>query len=144
VGAVVGGFGEEREDMKKPKASTEKKKANKAFSDYIRARDKWTCYTCGRSVTPQTGDAGHLISRYWAATLYDETNVHCQCKKCNMLHEVDSEPYRRRFIEDYGQAAYDMLYSKSKETVKRTAQDYIEIRKMYERLLATMQTVEGV
>jgi hypothetical protein len=61
-----------------------------------------------------------------------------------MLHEVDSEPYRRRFIEDYGQAAYDMLYSKSKETVKRTAQDYIEIRKMYERLLATMQTVEGV
>jgi rubredoxin len=125
--------------MRKPKTSTEKRKANKAFSDYIRERDHWTCYTCGRHVTPQTGDAGHLFSRYWAGTLYNEINVHCQCKRCNMLHEVDSEPYRKKFIEDYGQDTYDDLYRQSKDTVKRTVADYIEIRQGYERKLAALR-----
>ena len=121
--------------MTKPKASTEKKKALKAFSDYIRERDNWTCYTCGKKGDRYTMDAGHLISRYWAGTLFDEMNVHAQCKGCNILHENDPEIYRREWIDEYGQAAFDVLYSKSKETVKRTAQDYIEIRKEYEAKL---------
>ena len=126
--------------MTKPKASTEKKKALKAFSDYIRERDGWTCYTCGKRGDAHTMDAGHLISRYWAGTLFDEDNTHCQCKGCNILHENDPEIYRMTFIANYGEDAYWRLYRKSKETVKRTAQDYIELRQKYE---AKLRLIKG-
>ena len=124
---------------KKPQTRIEKKKANKAFSDYIRNRDGWRCYTCGRSVDKYTADAGHLFSRYWAATLYDEDNTHCQCKKCNILHEVDSEPYKQKFIAEYGEDFYWELYRKSKELTKRTVYDYIDLRKEFEGKLETIR-----
>jgi len=124
--------------MNKPKASVEKKKAWKAFSDYIRARDRWTCYTCGRVVDKYHADAGHLISRYWAGTLFDEMNVHCQCKSCNILHENDPEIYKRKWVAEHGQLAFDELYRRSKLTVKRTAQDYIDLRKAYEAISKRM------
>ncbi len=121
--------------MTKPKASTEKKKALKAFSDYIRERDRWTCYTCGKRGDAHTMDAGHLISRYWAGTLFDEDNVHCQCKGCNILHEQDPEPFKRMFLVDHSESEYWVLYAKSKQVVKRTAQDYIDLRQLYEAKL---------
>lgn len=117
--------------MKKLKASTEKAKAWKAFSDYIRERDRWTCYTCGKVGDKYSMDAGHLISRYWAGTLFDENNVQTQCKGCNIMHEQDPEIFKRLWIQEYGQAAFDALYLKSKQVVKRTAQDYIDLRELY-------------
>ena len=125
---------------KKPQKKTEKRKALKAFSDYIRERDHWTCYTCGRKLDQYNADAGHLFSRYWAATLFDEDNVHCQCKKCNMLHELDVEPYKLKFIAEYGEDFYWELYRKSKGLVKRTAQDYIDLRLGFESKLALLKS----
>ena len=126
-------------EVKKPTVKAEKLKANKAFSDYIRERDRWTCYTCGRVVDKYHADAGHLFSRYFAGTLYDEDNVHCQCKKCNMLHEVDSEPYKLKFIAEYGEDFYWELYRKSKGLTQRKVYDYIELRKEFEAKLKTLK-----
>ena len=124
------------------KASNEKRKALKAFSDYIRERDHSTCYTCGKVGDKYSMDAGHLISRYWARTLFVERNVKAQCKACNFLHENDPEIYKRKWITEHGQWAFDELYRRSKLTVKRTAQDYIDLRKKYEKKLRLIREEE--
>lgn len=121
--------------MAKPKASTEKRKALKALSDYIRERDKWICYTCGIKGDKYTIDAGHLISRYWAATLFDEDNVNAQCKPCNEIHENNPEIYKSAWILRHGIDAYWDLYRKSKQPAKRKAQDYINLRLKFEAKL---------
>ena len=118
--------------------STAKKRANKAMSDYIRERDKWTCYTCGKVCDKYNADNGHLISRYWSGTLYDEDNCNCQCKGCNILHVNDTEPYKRKFISERGEAAYDELYRKSKLIIKRTVEDYLEIEKHFKDKLGEL------
>ncbi len=128
---------------KKPQARIEKKKANKAFSDYIRERDGWRCYTCGKACDKYTADAGHLISRYWSATLYDEDNVKCQCKGCNILHENDPEIFKAKWIDEYGEDAYWNMYRRSKVLTKRTAMDYIAIREEYEEKLREIKEAES-
>ena len=117
------------------KASNEKRKALKAFSDYIRERDHWTCYTCGKVGDKYSMDAGHLISRYWAGTLFWEDNVKCQCKGCNIMHENDPEIFKRKWIAEYGEEAFEEMYRCSKHVIKRNAQGYINLRKMYEKKL---------
>ena len=121
--------------MTKPKASTEKRKAIKAFNAYIRERDDYRCFICGVQGDKYSTDAGHLITAAREATRFDELNTHCSCKGCNIKHEHDYEPYRRAFVEKYGEAVYDQLYQRSLEYVGRRAQDYIEIRKTYEAKL---------
>lgn len=134
---VVGSEGEE--DMNKPKARTEKAKAIKAFNQYIRERDGYQCFICGAPGDRYSTDAGHLITSAREATRFDELNTHCSCKGCNIKHELDYEPYRRAFVEKYGEAVYDELYQHSFEYVGRRAQDYIEIRQHYERKLAALR-----
>ena len=124
--------------MAKSAKSKAKAKAWKLFSLYIRNRDNWTCYTCGRVVDKYHADAGHLLSRYWAGTLFDEINVHCQCKGCNMLHEIDAEPYKQQFLEEYGEEAYWELYRESKDVMKRTTQDYLDMAADYKERLEAM------
>lgn len=68
---------------------TLKKKAWDAFSRFIRQRDadengNVKCCTC-ENVRHWSGmDAGHFISRTKESVLFDEMNVHAQCKGCNM------------------------------------------------------------
>jgi rubredoxin len=125
--------------MNKPKASVEKKKALKAMSDYIRERDGWTCFTCGKGGDKYSMDAGHLITSTRAATLFDELNVHCQCKGCNIKHEHDYETYRKKFVDVYGEEVYDDLYEGSFAYVGRRAADYALIREMFEDKLRKLK-----
>ena len=118
-------------DMTKLKSSTEKAKAIKAFNQYIRERDGYRCFICGAPGDRYSTDAGHLITAAREATRFDELNTHCSCKGCNIKHEFDYEPYRRAFVEEYGEAVYDELYQRSFEYVGRRAQDYIDLRKLY-------------
>ena len=48
---------------KKQSISTLKKKLWKEFSLFIRNRDKWNCYTCGRRAEGSGLHAGHFISK---------------------------------------------------------------------------------
>ena len=122
--------------MNKPSKKLAKARALKAMSDYIRQRDNWVCFTCGRRGDKYTMDAGHLISRVWSATLFDEFNVNCQCKPCNKYrHPADPEIYRQAFIDAWGESAYHELYRKSKEPVKRSVDDYLAIEKDFKERL---------
>ncbi len=122
-----------------------KAKANawKAFSLYIRNRDNWTCFVCDAALDKYHADAGHLFSRYWAGTLFDEFNVNCQCKKCNLMHTIDTEPYKQKWIQTWSEDEYWELYRKSKDLVKRSTQDYLDIEAYYKRKLEDINCANG-
>jgi hypothetical protein len=75
--------------IRKPSLKALKKKAWAAFSKWIRQRDAGEggyvkCCTCSEIRHWKGMDAGHFESRVKESTLFDEQNVHAQCKGCNM------------------------------------------------------------
>lgn len=95
----------------------------KHFSDYVRERDNWTCFTCGRYEKGSAMHAGHFISRVKASTLFDEMNVHAQCYGCNIGKKGNAGEYAYRLIQKYGQKAFDELVEKSRMTHRFTREE---------------------
>lgn len=62
--------------------------ADKAFSEYIRARDP-RCITCGAP----TSDCSHIFRRHHHSTRWLETNAVGQCRRCHMIHHNGTESY---------------------------------------------------
>jgi hypothetical protein len=125
--------------IKQISISSLKKKCWNQFSKYIRLRDclKTTgspdygkCITCGRLVGITRADAGHFISRRFNSTLFDERNVHLQCKQCNGFGGNLLE-YRRQIIKLYGEGADTLLEDKATEIKKFTPQELIELEGYY-------------
>jgi hypothetical protein len=119
--------------------SSLKKKTWVEFSRYIRLRDclKTTgspdygkCITCGRLVGITRSDAGHFISRRFSSTLFDERNVHLQCKQCNGFGGNLLE-YRRKIIKLYGEGADIELEDKATEIKKFTPQELLDLTEYY-------------
>lgn len=111
------------------KLSSFKKWTWKAFSDYIRERDNWTCFTCGKYATGSAMHAGHFVSRVRSATMFDERNVHAQCYACNIHKKGNGAEYAVRIIERYGADVLDELVVKSRQTHKFT---YEELEQIYQ------------
>jgi hypothetical protein len=63
------------------------KAADKAFADYIKARDK-RCVTCGSTDRLQ---CSHVFRRWHHATAWDESNAYAQCSACHTFHHRQSE-----------------------------------------------------
>lgn len=82
------------------------KKLDQIVSKIVIARDG-KCVVCGST---QNLTCGHLFSRVHYSTRWSLTNCNCQCLGCNLKHEHNWEPYRRWFVQNYGQAFYDALY----------------------------------
>ncbi len=72
--------------MKKKTVAQWKRKLWPIFSLYIRTRDKFTCFTCGRKGTGSGIHAGHFIPDAVGglALKFHEENVHAQCWNCNL------------------------------------------------------------
>ncbi|WP_428946237.1 recombination protein NinG [Pantoea sp. FN060301] len=74
----------------------------RAFNDYIRARDGDICISCG-STTAIAYHAGHYRTTAAASQLrFNEDNVHSQCSACNMHHSGNIGPYRINLIAKIG------------------------------------------
>lgn len=96
----------------------------KAIADYVRRRDNYTCYTCGKRETdPRKMNAGHLFSRRHKALRYDLRNIHAQCVYCNKYQGGNLHIYIHKFIQQYGQKAYNKLYNTRDNKVTYTVQD---------------------
>lgn len=115
--------------------SSLKKLAWNAFAKYIRERDKYTCYTCGKVASGNGMHAGHFISRRHNSTLFHERNVHAQCASCNMFMNGQPHLYVERMIRDYGQDFVLELIALSKEVKKFTKQELQEIYEKYKKLI---------
>lgn len=87
----------------------------KLFSKFIRERDKYVCFTCGKKVWP--GQAGHYRTGATCKKylFYDERNVHCQCYHCNINLSGHWHEYQIRMHILYGDGIdheFDVLNQK--------------------------------
>lgn len=104
------------------------KKLLKAIADYVRARDNYTCYTCGKQSTdPRKMNAGHLFSRRHKAIRYDLRNIHCQCVYCNKYLGGNLHEYIRRLKAEHGEKVYEELYAIKDKPVEYTVEDMIQM-----------------
>lgn len=84
--------------------------ADRAFSIFIRTRDKWRCVICGSTKQVQ---CGHIIRRGKMNVRFNEDNCHAQCFKCNCRHEYWPEHYMAWFLDTIGPSSFHTLYLES-------------------------------
>jgi len=78
-------------------------KAKTAASLFIRKRDNFTCFTCGKKGDAKTIDCGHYIKSQLNRTLtFDTRNMHAQCKQCNKHKNGNQDAYAVRLVRLYG------------------------------------------
>jgi len=129
--------------IKKPKHKSVaklKKEALEVFSQYIRLRDSLRttgdlnyckCITCTILKSPKELHAGHFIDRRHSPTLFDETNVHAQCPRCNVYLDGNILEYRRQIIKLYGEGYDIKLEEKAMGTKKFTIAELEEMKETY-------------
>lgn len=109
-----------------------KKKVWTVFSKWIRERDKYTCYTCGKVMYERRyAHAGHYLSRRKASVLFDEMNVHCQCIDCNLWSYGNTGVYAQNLIRDYGKESFDGLIKRSFQLKQWTRPELDELLMKY-------------
>lgn len=134
----------ERKEVKKSKKLNNPKRlkrlAWKAFSDFIRLRDalKTTgtreigiCITCDQEVPFSSFQAGHFLGGRKGDVLFDEQYVNGQCVTCNVFLRGNYVMYTIKMIGRYGLEEVNRRIQQSKNVLKRTAQDYLDIIEEY-------------
>ena len=106
--------------LKNPTVKQLKKMLWKNYvSPYIRMRDKGVCFTCGVKKDIREMHAGHFIPQgSYSDTMFDETNIHCQCPHCNMFKSGNLTEYTIRMIDKYGRKHVDSLRKRGKQVKK--------------------------
>jgi len=125
--------------MAKSKRTNLKNQVWKYFSRYIRLRDAIAttksfdsvqCITCNSYRHPKGMDAGHFVSRRHQSVLYDEKNVHAQCKPCNMEGGMQYQ-YGLVLEKRYGKNEVKRLMRGRNEIKKLTLKDLEELKELY-------------
>jgi hypothetical protein len=77
--------------------------ARKPFQQWIRLRDaNNACISCGQTNT-DLWDAGHFKkAELYTGLIFDERNIHKQCRKCNTYLNGNEGEYRKRLLEKFG------------------------------------------
>lgn len=122
-----------------------RKEAQKAFNDYIRARDtNKPCICCGKypsstdAITGGAWDAGHYRSRGANPELaFDERNCHAQLKRCNR-YSWDVAGYRAELVRRIGLESVEDLEGPH-QPKHYTREDLKEIRDTYRAKLKALQ-----
>jgi hypothetical protein len=99
------------------------RKADRLFSQLIRARDKYTCQRCRRKFSPENC-RGLVVSHYWGrgreSTRYDEENCVALCSGCHQIwgHGDGREEYIQFMKERLG-SRFDILMVRAYTYQKR-------------------------
>lgn len=109
----------------------------RAFNDYVRARDGDICISCG-STTAVSYHAGHYRTTAAASQLrFNEDNVHSQCSACNTHQSGNIGPYRINLITKIG--LQRVLALESNNTPHRYTREELDgIRAHYRALLRAL------
>jgi hypothetical protein len=126
--------------MKKPSIKGLKKKADKAFSDYIRTRDNYICITCGKKGDKHNIDAGHYITRAALPTRYIESNVAAQCYFCNRWRQGEKDIMRQKLIDKFGIDEIERIETERFKTVKYSISDYEMLIEYFENKLVELNS----
>ena len=115
--------------------SRAEKKAWREFSLFIRARDNnggyFRCPTCGRTLPIEQADAGHYITRARKSVMFNEHNVHAQCRKCNRFEEGNHFLYRKWLVEKYGEEEIIDLEKRAKQSTGLTTAELLFMAKEF-------------
>jgi hypothetical protein len=128
--------------MKKPTRKSLVEKLDKIFSQYIRRRyainNISECFTCGVKNDYKKQQAGHFASRRHYSTRWNEYNVQVQCYSCNICNQGMQFEFGKKLCLKYGDNFAEDLMLKSKEIVKFTESDLIELIDYYTVKLNTL------
>jgi len=123
-------------------------KAWDAFSKMIRARDNnggyFRCPTCGRTLPIEEADAGHYITRARKSVMFDEMNVHAQCRYCNRFQEGNHFIYRTWLVEKYGEEAVEALECRAQFVGGHKTFDLLLLAKEYKARTKTIKEEKGL
>ena len=111
--------------MKKKKEKTTsalKKDLDAIFSRYIRLKysvnELCACYTCGYQNHWKKMQNGHLVSRYYLNTRFDERNCRPQCYTCNMYRNGMIPDFSQRLEKELGEGITKELYKEANKIIK--------------------------
>ncbi len=128
--------------MKKPTRKSLVEKLDKIFSQYIRRRyainNISECFTCGVKNDYKKQRAGHFASRRHYSTRWNEYNVQVQCYSCNICNQGMQFEFGKKLCLKYGDNFAEDLMLKSKEIVKFTESDLIELIDYYTEKVNTL------
>ncbi|MBD8181662.1 recombination protein NinG [Pantoea agglomerans] len=103
----------------------------RAFNDYIRARDGNICISCG-STTAVSYHAGHYRTTKAASQLrFNEDGCNSQCSACNTHQSGNIGPYRINLIEKIGIERVEALESNNEQ--HRYTREELEALRAYYR-----------
>jgi len=123
-------------------------RAWKEFSKMIRARDDiggyFRCPTCGRTLPIDQADAGHYISRVRKATMFNEMNVHAQCRHCNRFQEGNHFLYRQWLVEKYGAEKIEMMELCAQKGAGYSTADLLLLAKEYRARTKAIKERKGL
>lgn len=111
------------------------KKADKAFSDFIRARDKYICQTCGKRLDKSNAHCSHFVGRMNMNTRFEEKNCICQCAEENIFHEGNKPLFAEYLIGKYGIEIIKELNEKARTIKQWQAQELKDLIKYYQDIL---------
>jgi len=99
------------------------------------------CVTCGKRVHYTACDGGHYLSRKDAAVIFEETNIHPQCKSpCNRPPPYglagNPESYTRYMENRYGQAEIDRLKALKRTIRQWTIEELLALKIEYKKRIA--------
>ena len=92
-------------------------KAKQVFQKWIRKRDKdEACISCG-TVSSDLWDGGHYLkAEIYTGVIFNEINVHKQCRKCNRFLGGNEAQYRIALCLKYGESKVAELEKLANET----------------------------
>lgn len=95
--------------------------ADKAFSLYIRTRDKWTCQRCGKQYTPPTNalHCSHFMGRAKEATRFDPQNADALCYGCHQYFTSHPAEHYQWQVHKKGQQVVDLIQFRSNQYKKK-------------------------
>jgi hypothetical protein len=104
------------------------------FQKYIRLRDaNKPCISCG-TTTSEIWDAGHYFkAELYTGLIFNENNVHKQCRKCNTYLGGNEIGYRKGLIDRFGEKFVLDLESIANEnrSKKFTREELKQTKKYY-------------
>lgn len=130
-----------KKKVKKHGIKWHKDRAWIAFSKFIRLRDclitmgskeQGKCVTCETVKSFKEGQAGHFLAGRGNSILFEETNCHFQCYRCNVMNHGEQFIYGKKMLKMYGQKEIDRLEFLKGQAKNFTEEELIEIKDNYE------------
>lgn len=91
--------------LKKKSVNKLKKELWSVFTKYVKQRDGYKCFTCGKVAQGQGMGGGHYKPKGACNLIYyfSEINVNAQCTDCNLNLQGNQVIYRQNLVKKYGE-----------------------------------------